>query len=300
MAGESGSLSHDDLWPRAGDWTATDAVNGDVDLALIGVPTCRTSLSLTRADATPEAVRDALRRYSPFAHDADIEMLTLTDAGDITDPDGDEAAAAERIGDVAARSRLLVALGGDNAATVPVAQGTWGSDIATAGLVTLDAHYDLRDGRSNGSPVRRLIEAGLDGRRVVQIGIQDFANSRAYAERAAEYGITVILRDELMRRPMADIMSEAFAIAGAAGGPIHVDLDVDVCDRSVAPACPASTPGGISAYELRQAAGSAGRHPSVHSIDLVEIDATADAADARTVRLAALCVLEAAAGLADR
>ncbi|RBO72027.1 formimidoylglutamase, partial [Microbacterium sp. H6] len=38
----------------------------------------------------------------------------------------------------------------------------------------------------------------------------------------------------------------------------------------------------------------------VASADLAEVDATADADDARTVRLAALCVLELLAGLAAR
>ncbi len=163
--------------------------------------------------------------------------------------------------------------------------------------MTLDAHYDLRDGVSNGSPVRRLIEAGLAGTRVVQVGIADFANSAEYAARARDYGITVILREELSRRPMADVMAEALGVASSAGGPVHVDLDVDVCDRAVAPACPASVPGGISALELRAAARAAAQHPSVESIDLTEVDATADTADQRTIRLVALNVLEAAAGL---
>jgi len=73
-----------------------------------------------------------------------------------------------------------------------------------------------------------------------------------------------------------------------------------VCDRSAAPACPASVPGGIAAWELRVAARAAGEHPSVESIDFAEVDSTADAADGRTVRLVALCVLEAAAGLEAR
>jgi formiminoglutamase len=38
----------------------------------------------------------------------------------------------------------------------------------------------------------------------------------------------------------------------------------------------------------------------VKSIDIAEIDATADAPDGRTVRLAALLILEAAVGLALR
>jgi formiminoglutamase len=201
----------------------------------------------------------------------------------------------------AARAIVVVALGGDNSLTVPVALGAWGAAGSTAGLITLDAHYDLRDGVSNGSPVRRLVqEFGLDGHRIVQIGIADFANSREYAQRALDFGITVVHRDELHRRPMDDVFAEALEIAGDGGGPIHVDLDVDVCDRSVAPGCPASVPGGISAYELRQAARAASADPRVASVDLAEVDVSADAPDGRTVRLAALCVLEVAAGLLDR
>lgn len=89
-------------------------------------------------------------------------------------------------------------------------------------------------------------------------------------------------------------------MAGAGGGPIHVDLDVDVCDRSVAPGCPASIPGGLEAHELRRITRLLAADPRVRGIDIAEVDATADAPDGRTVRLAALLVLEAAAGLAQR
>ena len=299
------SLPLDPLWPRAGSWPSTNDVQGPIDLALLGIPTWRTSLSPTGAHATPAAARDALRRYSPFAASLDgrnADELVFADAGDVDEPDGDpgEQRAIEAMADAVRRSALTLALGGDNAATVPAALGAWGSQIDRAGLVTLDAHHELRAGISNGSPVRRLIEAGLDGRRVVQVGIADFANSRAYTDRARDLGITVIRRDELLKRPIADVMAEALDIAGWAGGPIHVDIDVDVCDRTVAPACPASVPGGLAAHELRTAARAAGQDPRVRSVDITEIDALADAPDGRTVRLAALCVLEIAAGLAAR
>ena len=296
-------LSQDALWPRAGNWPAN--VTGPVDLALIGIPTWRTSLSPTSAHATPAAVREALRRFAPFAASLEgrnLDDLAFADVGDAVEPDGPdgEPVAKALMADAVRHAVVTVALGGDNAATVPAALGAWGSDLPTAGLVTLDAHHDLRDGISNGSPVRRLVEAGLDGRRIVQVGISDFANSRAYTGRARDLGITVIPRDALHSRPMADVLAEAFDIAGAGGGPIHVDLDVDVCDRSVAPACPASVPGGIAAHELRAAARAAGADLRVRSVDITEIDALVDAPDGRTVRLAALCVLEVAAGLASR
>ena len=293
------ALSHDELWPRAGDWPALDSFDGAVDLALMGVPAWRTSLSPTGAHATPAAVRDALRRYSPALMSGPIDLgaLRIADAGDVAEPDGPDGEAGVRAlaADAAARARLVVALGGDNSATYGVAQG-----VGVTGLITLDAHFDLRDGVSNGSPVRRLIADGLDPRRIVQIGIADFANSVQYARRAAEYGITVIGLDDVRRRGVDDVMAEALEVAGAGGGGIHLDIDVDVCDRSVAPGCPASVPGGLAAWELRALARAAASDPRLISADIVEVDATADAPDQRTVRLAALCVLELLAGLGTR
>ena len=318
-------LPHDPLWPRTGGWQEPGPGTSPIDLAVIGIPTAFTSLSATNAHLTPAAVREALRKYSShivapggpgalggpgapgIGRGAEAELvldeaLCIVDAGDVVDPDTEEGElhAATAVRALAARAELVVALGGDNALTVPAALGVAGEALPSAGLITLDAHHDLRDGRSNGSPVRRLVEAGLDPRRIVQIGIADFANSRAYRERAKEWGITVIHRDELFERPLHEIAAEALAVAGAGGGPIHVDLDVDVCDRSVAPGCPASIPGGIQAHELRAFARMFAADPRVRGIDIAEVDASADAPDARTVRLAALCVLEAAAGLAQR
>ncbi|WP_254677995.1 arginase family protein [Agrococcus sp. SGAir0287] len=291
----------DPLWPRAGGWP--DLGDEPVDAVLVGLGTHATSISPTGAHATPLAVREALARFAPHAAGADLDALRVADAGDAADPDGDEDAAAALVERAVARSRLAIVLGGDNAATVPAALGSWrgvGVAPAGAGLVTLDAHHDLRDGRSNGSPVRRLVEAGLSGARIVQVGIQDFANSRAYADRAADLGIAVETRAAVEEEPVAAIVERALTIAGGVSGPIHVDVDVDVVDRAAAPGCPASMPGGISAWRLRALVRALARDPRVRSLDLTEVDATADAADGRTVRLAALCVLEALAGLAER
>ncbi len=294
------ALSYDPLWPRAGDWPRPSAMTGEWDAAILGVPAFRTSLSPTGAHATPAAIRDALRRYSPTLMGPPAidlaEALRIVDAGDITEPDGatGEASVRSAVEALRARDAFVVALGGDNSITYAVTQGA-----DATGLITLDAHFDLRDGVSNGSPVRRLVEDGLDPQRIVQIGIADFANSLAYAQRAADLGITVITLDDVRRRGVEAVMAQALSIAGAAGS-VHLDIDVDVCDRSVAPGCPASVPGGLAAWELRALVRAAASDPRVLSADIVEVDATADAEDGRTVRLAALCVLELLAGLASR
>jgi formimidoylglutamase len=287
------ALPHDPLWPRAASLFSEQSENQS-DVTLVGVPASRTSLSPSSAHETPNAIRQALLRYSTAHSDSrvNLEKVSLRDAGDVTSPDGDEAGAIAQLQSIAAKSSLLIALGGDNSITYSGVQATH-----STGLITLDAHYDLRDGVSNGSPVRRLIEAGLSGKKVVQIGIADFSNSPEYAKRAKDLGITVIPRSELRSKSFKEIWALALSVAG---DKVFVDFDMDVCDRSVVPACPAAAPGGISADELRQFAFLAGSSPSVVGADITEIDATKDSADERTVRLAALVVLELAAGFSTR
>ena len=295
------NLAHDPKWQRAN--TLFEGSKNGADIALVGVPAFKTCLSKSSANLTPAAIRTALSRYSTYSGTDEIELngLAFSDLGDIANPDHEdgEKRVATFLADVRENYKLLIALGGDNSITYSVAAGLW-PDLSKIGLITLDAHHDLRDGISNGSPVWRLIQSGLPGKNIVQIGISDFANSKAYTDRANENGVHIVYRDALRKRPISDVMAEALDIAGSGGREIYVDLDVDVCDRSVAPACPASVPGGISADELRQAANLAGSDSRVRAIDITEIDASLDADDQRTVRLAALLVLEAAAGVAKR
>ena len=291
------NLPDDPNWPRANSLLKS----AKTELAMIGVPASATALSPTSAHLTPTAIREALAKYSTFAGSIDTELSSsgITDLGDVLSPDHaeGEARVAQAVAGSLNTHKILVALGGDNSITYSVAAGLY-PDLSKVGLITFDAHHDLRDGISNGSPIWRLIEAGLPGKNIVQIGLSDFANSGPYAKRAKDAGITTIHRAELRDRKMSDVVAQAIEIAGANGREIYVDIDVDVCDRSVAPACPASVPGGISADELRQAANLVARDSRVRAIDITEIDAANDAADGRTVRLAALLVLEIAAGLA--
>ena len=286
------ALVNDPLWPRAQSLFKTDVASADV--TLFGIPASKTSISPTSAHLTPDAIRNALLRYS-LAHSnprVDLENLSVKDAGNVASPDDDEIASIEYIKRISDASKMIIALGGDNSVTY---SGFTGS--SATGLITLDAHYDLRDGKSNGSPIRRLIESGLDGKKVVQIGIADFSNSPEYAKRAKDFGITVIPRSSLRSRSASDVWEEAISIAG---NRVYVDFDMDVCDRSVVPACPAAAPGGISADEIRQFAFLAGSSSQVIGADITEIDAAKDSTDERTLRLAALIVLELIAGFSTR
>jgi formiminoglutamase len=289
-------MAEDAKWPRA----ASLIGSASSPIGLIDVPASKTSISPTNAHLTPKAIREALLRYSTYSYSTgkDLSSLSIEDLGAIEDPDNNEAKTTKEI--QTAGKELTIALGGDNSITYAVGLGVFGEDLATAGLITLDAHHDLRDGISNGSPVRRLIEAGLDPKRIVQIGINDFSNSASYAQFASDLGITVISREMVAEIGIKEACNIALTVAGSAEGAIHVDLDVDVCDRSVVPACPAAAPGGLSAFELRQATRILASNELVRGVDITEIDASKDSEDGRTVRLAALLLLETVAGYLSR
>jgi len=294
-------LAKDGLWQRAN--TLFKPNLKQADIALLGFPVHKSSLTPNSCHLAPKAIRSALARYSTYSASTDVDLreLKITDLGDVTGADSNDGkkVIAKKVNGLLDKYGLLIALGGDNSITYTVASGLFG-DLSRVGLITLDAHHDLRDGNTNGSPVWRLIQAGLPGKNIVQIGISDFANSKEYSSRAKEAGIFVISRAQLRNKSIQDAMKQAFAHLGRNVDHIYVDLDVDVCDRSVAPACPAATPGGISADELRQAAFLAGANYKVRAVDITEIDPKRDSKDERTVRLASLLVLEIAAGYKTR
>ena len=281
----------------------TSSARGDRPvISVVGVPTFATSLTPRSDRSAAVAIRAALDRYSTYMYSlgADLaDLVEFAELGDLDNPDGTDV--IERLGRVLKDAALpVVILGGDNAATHHALRALAGENLGEWALITFDAHLDVRDGVSNGSPVRQLVEAGLAGENLTQIGLADFSNSGPYAARVAGYGATVVPRSALRGRSMSEVVAEACDRVSPDGRPIYVDLDMDVADRSVVPGCPAAAPGGLSADELREISRACGRDPRVAAIDFTEIDPARDEQDERTVRLAALCLLEFAAGVTER
>lgn len=265
------------------------------------------SITPGRCDLPPAAIRQALDRYSLYDPDAGIDLasLAVTDIGDFTLSGVSTEEVFFRIVQgikKAAMNSIAVAIfGGDNAITYP-GRHALNLPFARCGLLTFDAHHDVRDlegGLTDGNPIRALLRAGLPGANIIQIGIQPFTNSPAYAQIAPEAGITVLTADDVCVRGIDATVVEALELLAAKTDAIYVDLDMDVLDRALAPACAGSRPGGLRPWMLRRAARLCGAHPSVRIIDIMEVDRTKDIADC-TILAAASFFLAFASGVAER
>jgi formiminoglutamase len=304
-------------WPRAATWLAGGGSSDPAAplLAVLGVPLSQASISPSGAHETPAAVRRVLRRYATFAAidggGVELEQVAVRDLGDLELAGLPNVEAQDQIAQALAGlgSRpelprppdLVVLLGGDNAITRPACRGLL-PELAEVGLLTLDAHHDVRgfhDGPTNGTPVRGLVDEGLPGGNVVQIGIGTFTNSAAYRRYADEAGIATVTVAEARAEGVGACVRRHLDALSRRCRAVYVDLDVDVLDVAFAPGCPGARPGGLTPTELHGAALEAGRHRAVRAIDIVEVDATADPGG-QTVDNAALCLLHAAAGLTLR
>ena len=305
-------------WPRADQWLREGGSGQDSGplLAVLGAPLFQASISPSRADTTPAAVREALRRFStlaalPDGGTVDLSQVRVADLGDVDlaalDNEDAQALLAGAVAEVedspmlGRRPDLLAVVGGDNAVTRP-AMAAAVRDLGRAGLLTLDAHHDVRGfhaGPTNGTPVRGLIDDGLPGAAIVQVGIGMFTNSPAYRRYCDEQGITLATVAQAREEGVGACVARSLDRLAGTVDEIYVDIDVDVLDAAFAPGCPGARPGGLLPDELLAAALAAGRHPKVVAVDIVEVDAQADVGGV-TVDIAAQCLLAVAAGLAGR
>ena len=287
-------------------------------LVEVAVPMRLGSISGGRFDLAPQAIRDALDRFVAHGPSEPDRLMELGVAIEVPGP-MDEVASmtpadafdrirrsiavgTEDMGRVQA-DRAVVVLGGDNSITRPgVHAMTPDAVFDRVGLLTLDAHHDLRPlegGLTNGNPIRALLEDGLPGWNVVQVGINPMANSPTLAAAAERARIEVITATEAREQGVPRVVADALERLARRVDSIYVDLDIDVLDRAFAPACPGARPGGLMPAEVQAAAELCGRHPKVRAIDVVEVDPERDVGGV-TVLAAASFVLAFASGLASR
>ena len=282
-----------------------DLIGNEGEVAMLGAPMEAGSVTPGRCDLAPETIRRTLRRFSTYDVETGEELsLRVADRGDVPvqgvmPGDGfiairDAAAAAVGV------HGLTLLLGGNNAVTRPAAHAL-GLPLERVGLITLDAHFDLREtdqGLLNGNPVRALLEDGLPGRNICQIGLAPFANTAKMHQDAIAAGIGVTSIGACLERGIGSVLDEALARLDHVDALI-VDFDIDVIDRSQCPGAPGARPGGMPVRMFFESARRLAAEPRVRLVDLTEFDPSLDLGET-TALTAARWLCEILAGYSGR
>ncbi len=286
-------------WPNLAELLVERA--GTAPVGLLGAPLAAGSVTAGSCDLAPALLRATLPRIGRYDVETGRELATkVADRGDV-DVAGltIERATAPLIVAVRESSEahaLTLFVGGNNAITRPAVLGLGGS-LDEIGLITLDAHFDMREtkaGLSNGNPVRALLEDGLPGANIAQVGLASFANSAAMHRDAEESGNLIVTMGDVRREGIDQAIAHAFDHVAHCDA-LVIDCDIDVIDRSQFPAAPGARPGGMAVTDFFRAVRRLAADPRVRLIDLVEWDPSLDETDLSALT-AARWVAECLAG----
>src|SRR3954470_18130055 len=282
-----------------------DLIGSEGQVAILGAPLEAGSVTPGRCDLAPDIVRNALRRFSTYNVESGSELFfTLRDRGNAAVQGMSPAEAFAPIRDAAAAAvashRLTLLLGGNNAVTRPAAHAL-GVPLARVGLITLDAHFDMREtdqGPMNGNPVRCLLEDGLPGWNICQIGLAPWGNTASMHRDAQGAGIGIFTLADCRARGIEAVIDQALSRLSHREM-LMVDFDIDAIDRAQCPGAPGARPGGMPVEMFLAAARRLAAEPRVKLVDLTEFDPALDVSDVSALT-AARWVAEILAGFSPR
>ncbi len=289
-------------WPNLSELLSEP--NSEAPVGMVGAPLGTGSVSPGHCDEAPARLRETLHRIGRYDVETGRELSSrIADHGDCA-LDGlmiEEATPVirEAVSACAARHALTLIVGGNNAVTRPALLAL--GELRSIGLITLDAHFDMRDldqGLSNGNPVRALIEDGLPGANIAQVGIAPFANSRAMHKDAVAAGNCVVTMGDIRRDGIEAAIDRALDHVDHCDT-LFVDCDIDVIDRAQMPGAPGARPGGMAVDDFFWAVRMLAGDSRVRAIDLTEWDPPLDTTDLSALT-AARWVAECLAGFEAR
>jgi formiminoglutamase len=290
-------------WPNLSELLVDDGA--PVPIGLVGAPLAAGSVTTGACDRAPALLRQTLKRIGRYDIEIGRSLFTaVRDRGDVELAGLTIEQATAPIRDAVAASVsnhvLTLLAGGNNAITRPAALALE-TPLGKVGLITLDAHFDMREldqGLSNGNPVRALMEDGLPGKNIAQIGLASFANTEKMHRDALAAGNLVISIEDVRRGGIDKAVELAFEHMSHAEV-IVVDCDIDVIDRAQMPGAPGARPGGMDACDFFRAVRRLASDHRVRIIDLTEWDPPLDPTDLSAL-IAARWLAECVAGFEDR
>ena len=197
---------------------------------------------------------------------------------------------ADAVADALDGGRTPLVLGGDHSVAIGSLAGT--SREANVGVVWFDAHGDFNtpettpSGNVHGMPLAAALGlGGFDGvdwanapglapENVALVGLRDV--DRAERELIRETPVTAFTMSDIDQRGLTPVVDEALAAASDGTDGVHVSLDLDWLDPTVAPGVGTPVRGGVTYREAHAAMEQVSRGEVLRSLELVEVNPILD------------------------
>ncbi|MFB6138081.1 MAG: arginase [Halobacteriaceae archaeon] len=201
----------------------------------------------------------------------------------------------ERVADALAAGRFPLVLGGDHSIAIGTLAGA-GADVESLGVLWFDAHGDFNtpattpSGNVHGMSLAAALGRGtfadrawartgaLDPANVALVGLRDLDPGERTALQNSDASAYTI--SDVDDRGLGTVVDEALAVASDGVDALHVSLDLDWLDPSVAPGVGTQVRGGVTYREAHSAMEAVASHHEetglVASMELVEVNPTLD------------------------
>jgi agmatinase len=258
------------LW---GDLHRPDLTPNQTDLSVIGIPFDGLASARKGAALAPERLRYWSRHLTPFSEDRTrLKDMTICDLGDIsiTNPEVDFVKVREK---VASLPNMPIILGGDHSVSIPVLQAQRERyKDQRLGVLWIDAHPDLCDffdgsRISHANTMRRALEFGIEPFDVCMVGLRSWEDQEI--DLIENGGIHVYTAADVAERGIRKIADSVYNILNDCDA-VHISLDIDCLDPSVAPGTGIPEFGGLTSRDVLTLIKST-QDLSLVGLDVVEI-----------------------------
>ncbi len=280
------------LWPRE-----------KTSVSFVGVPFDSTVTYKPGSRFGPDHVRIASRNIELYSlrNQVDVEEFGIYDEGDIITIIGDVEKTLDRIEKVVKElineNRLYIFVGGEHTITYGIIRGVYRKKL---GVVIFDAHLDLRNDYlglkySHATVMKRVSEI-LGAGSLFYIGTRAISKeelsevSKLGHEYISIYTVRKLGLREVIKRFLR--WSENFSN-------LHISIDVDVLDPSVAPGVATPEPEGLNSWELLELINELIDN-KVISVDIVEYNPLNDPSEITAMLISKIIVEIAAKYLITR
>jgi arginase family enzyme len=226
------------------------------DVRILGVPIDRGSLYRPGAAKAPAELRKLSAIFAPVSEHAELfDTVTVQDDGDVKLVEGDMGANVDAVAleiEKTPAGTLPIVLGGDHTTASPTLVAQQRRFNGRLSILYIDAHPDLNDSSrhtrwSNGCALRRGLELGeIDPRKVTLLGCRDYDWEEV--EYIRKMGVTLINAATAHRWTGNQLADEIGSRIGSDA--LHISLDIDSLDPSIAPGTGVPSSGGLTSREL--------------------------------------------------